>query len=157
MSMRRSRLPSPWRTIVNVEELDRIAALCGTAERHCADAQRLAYSRRFEEAEAAAGQAGEAAGWARLALESLGAKPPTGVVAGAVPFHLLDTPDVRELLGVLERAMPIALRIDQARGRVVDTRQGVLGIDVAEALGQLVAKLALDVRGPGVAVTGGRE
>ena len=142
---------------MRLEDLDKVAVLAQVAERRGRDAERLALCQRLDEAAVAAGEAADAAGDARLALEALGAKIPVSVPFSPIPFHLLATPEVQSLLRALEALQPLADSVDKNRNRVVETRQGPMGIDVAEALRQLVARLSLEVHGPSAAVTGGRE
>ena len=75
-----------------------------------------------------------------------------------IPLRQLDTPDTRTLLAGVEALLPIAERIDAARGRALDRPvAGSAGLDLAEELAQLAARLQLEIHGPGERVTGGRE
>jgi hypothetical protein len=79
-------------------------------------------------------------------------------LSNPIPFLLLDTPDVRELLSGLQSLLPVAERIDAARGRSLEAPVGgSLGCDLAEDLAQLIARLELELYGPSERVTGGRE
>lgn len=79
-------------------------------------------------------------------------------LSGAVPFHQLDTPDVRALAAGLRELLPLAERIDAARGRALaEVVGGSAGLDLAEDLAQMVARLELEAYGPAASVTGGRE
>ena len=96
---------------------------------------------------------------AREALESLGGAPPPPLdLEVAIPLDQLDTPDTRALLIGLGALLPIAERIDAARGRSLpEPVGGSAGIDLAEDLAQLIARLELEIYGPSERVTGGRE
>jgi hypothetical protein len=94
-------------------------------------------------------------------LQRLGAhedQQSAAALAQPIPFHALDTPDVRQLLAGLEALLPIAERVDAARGRAgAEVVGGSAGFDLAEDLVQLIARISLEVHGPGAAVTGARE
>ena len=139
------------------EDLDRAAALCGQAEALALTARAFVRHSRHQEAEQSASDAAAAAGEARLALESLGAAEPANVPSNPVPLHLLDTAEARELHRRLDELLPLADALDARRGRQINLRGRVEGSDVRQTLGRLVARLQLEVYGPGVAVTGGRE
>lgn len=64
----------------------------------------------------------------------------------------LDTPDTRELLGLLERAQVVAERVDAQRGRSLDADVPLLpgesrGTDLAESISELALRLRLEVGG----------
>lgn len=64
----------------------------------------------------------------------------------------------RALAAGLRELMPLAERIDAARGRALpEVVGGSAGLDLAEDLAQMVARLELEAYGPAAAVTGGRE
>lgn len=91
-------------------------------------------------------------------LQSAGVSLPQRPPAHLVELVHLDTPDVRALLALLEQALPIAERIDEARGRALARPiAGRRGLDMAGRVSELVYRLQLDVYGPSEAVTGGRE
>lgn len=111
-----------------------------------------------EEARAAALLAERQAFAALDLLRELGATGEAPDLSRAVPFHLLDTPDVRRLLAGLRELLPIAERIDAERGRAwPEVVGGSAGLDLAEAVAQMVARLELEAYGPAASVTGGRE
>ena len=107
--------------------------------------------------------------WAESARESARAALGELLAAGAevpdqapdpapIPLHQLDTPDVRALAAGLRELLPIAERIDAARGRALpEVVGGSAGLDLAEDLAQMVARLELEAYGPAASVTGGRE
>lgn len=94
-------------------------------------------------------------------LHQLGAhedQQAAAALAHPIPFHALDTPDVRQLLAGLEALLPVAERVDAARGRAGEVViGGSAGLDLAEDMAQLIARISLEVHGPGEAVTGARE
>lgn len=91
-------------------------------------------------------------------LRSLGAVSVKSKPWPTLDLLQLDTPDTRELLAGLEALVPVAERIDRARGRVVALRSGkTFPGDLGAQLGQLKSRVALEVRGPGGGVTGGLE
>lgn len=96
---------------------------------------------------------------ARNALASMGATPPPPLdLATAIPLDQLDTEDTRALLVGLGALLPIAERIDAARGRSLpEPVGGSAGVDLAEDLAQMIARLELEIYGPAASVTGGRE
>lgn len=70
-----------------------------------------------------------------------------------IPLHLLDTPDTRELLELLEKAQAVAERIDAARGRTVDSDTPLLpgeshGTDLAETISNIALRVRVEVKGP---------
>lgn len=76
-----------------------------------------------------------------------------------VPLLELDTPDTRRLLALLAEAQEVAERVDGARGRALPSSAPLLpgegrGVDLAESIGYLKQRLALEVHGP---VGSGRE
>ena len=83
------------------------------------------------------------------ALQQLGATFPNMPAPQPVPLHLLDTPDTRELLERLQAALPVAERIDAARGRSLDKAfpGDAKGLDLADALASLIARLTTEVHG----------
>lgn len=93
------------------------------------------------------------------ALHGAGVEAPQGAhTPQPIPLHQLDTPDARALLAGIEELLPIAERIDAARGRALERPvAGARGLDLAEALNQLRHRLRLEIHGPGAAITGGRE
>lgn len=96
---------------------------------------------------------------ARGALREAGATPPVGArPPQPLPLHQLDTADTRALLAGVEALLPIAERIDAARGRAMEKPiAGRRGLDLAATVGELAARLRLEIHGPGERVTGGRE
>jgi hypothetical protein len=67
-------------------------------------------------------------------------------------------PEAQDLADELRRLLPLAERIDKARGRALDRPvAGSAGLDLAEDIVQLLARIELDLHGPALAVTGGRE
>ncbi len=94
------------------------------------------------------------------ALQAAGARDPAkaSITPAPIPLHHLNTPDVRALLAGLEALLPVAERIDAARGRTLErVVAGPAGLDLAEALSQLIARLQLEIHGPSDRLTGGRE
>jgi hypothetical protein len=93
------------------------------------------------------------------AIQALGAQPLRDLdVSRDVALEQLDTPDTRALLVALSAALPIAERIDAARGRSLpEAMGGSAGTDLAEDIGLLIARLELEIHGPSDNVTGGRE
>ncbi len=73
---------------------------------------------------------------------------------GAIALDMLDTPDTRELLELLTRALVVAERVDAARGRSVglDAPLGEdepAGCDLAEAIGLIRLRVKEEVLGAG--------
>ena len=127
------------RSVAIVQEIDRRPDLAGELGTICDHARRAAEELRKV--------------CAALAVD----RAPVDL-SGAVPFHLLDTPDVRALAAGLRELLPIAERIDAARGRALaEVVGGSAGLDLAEDLAQMVARLELEAFGPAASVTGGRE
>ncbi len=131
-----------------------------SAARSARQAQRLALtavalcqvgdvSKAEEAAEEAAGKAGDTL--RRLRLAGVPAEALSNVTA-APPLRLdqLDTPDVRALLDGIIALVPLAEKVDQARGRwypdapATDTK----GTDLAETLHLLACRLHLEAFGP---------
>lgn len=142
---------------MQAEDLDRAAALCGQAEKMALTAQVYARRGQTHEAEQSASDTAAAAGEARLLLESLGAATPAHVPSNPVPLHLLDIDEARRLLAKVEELLPLADAVDARRGRTMRLRGHTEGCDVRVTVERLAARLRLEVHGPGVAVTGGRE
>lgn len=73
-------------------------------------------------------------------------------------LFVLDSPNSRTLLDGLKSLLPIAERVDAERGRSLpEVVGGSAGVDLAEDLAQLIARLELELYGPSDRVTGGRE
>ena len=83
------------------------------------------------------------------ALQQLGATFPNMPAPVPIPLHLLDTPDTRELLERLQAALPIAERIDAARGRSLDEAfpGDAKGLDLGDAVAALIARMTTEVHG----------
>lgn len=69
-----------------------------------------------------------------------------------LPLAQLDTPDTRELLAALEKALEIAERVDRARGRHIGDHLPLqsgesAGTDLAESISILTLRLRGEVRG----------
>jgi hypothetical protein len=98
-----------------------------------------------------ASEAAEQTGAALRLLDSLGARPALVPVSrNPIPLAQLDTPDVRELLRLVREALPVAERIDKARGRALDAGSpfAVLGLDLAEEFEHLAIRLETEIFGP---------
>ena len=82
-------------------------------------------------------------------LEALGADFPATPQSEPIPLHLLDTPDTRELLERLQAALPVAERIDAARGRSLNEAfpGDAKGLDLGDALAALIARMTTEVHG----------
>ena len=83
-------------------------------------------------------------------LKDLGGDVHTYRKAEPIPLDRLNTPDVRALLDGLRGLVPLADRIDEARGRSLDEAfpGDVKGLDLADALHSLVLRLEGEVCGP---------
>jgi len=161
-------------TVATLPELERVAGHVNAALRGALLVQHLATPGAAEPEEAAgaadrAGEVAQAAGHALALLNGLGARP-AAVPAPAepIPLHLLDTPDARQLLDLLRRAVAVAERLDLARGRALPPTVELLpaetrGLDFAEALADLFLRLEMEIHGPadlrqnGPRRSGGRE
>ena len=143
-------------SVATLPELERVAGHVHTAMRAATMAHVLSMpgapaedaAQAWEHAKAAATEAGHALG----RLNALGARA-TPVPSHPVPLHLLDTPDARELLALLRQAVPVAERLDQARGRAFPAAVKLLphetrGLDLAETLAELALRLKIEVEGP---------
>jgi hypothetical protein len=107
--------------------------------------------RRFRAAMArlAAQHAGHALGL----LGNMGLHRPFTYAPAPIPEHLLDTPDTRELLGLLERARVVAERIDAARGFSMEAELKLPahqshGNDLAESISEIALRVRTEVHGP---------
>ena len=142
-------------------ELDRLQTHAIAAMRAGSRAWHAARSAHSLEGEALSNEATENARAIVRGLQALGAcesDQAAAALSHPIPFHALDTPDVRDLLTGLERLLPVAERVDAARGRAGESViGGSAGFDVAEDLAQMIARLSLEVFGPSEAVTKGRE
>lgn len=142
-------------------ELDRLQTHAIAAMRAGSRAWHAARSAHSVEGEALANEATENARAIVRGLQALGAcesDQAAAALSHPIPFHALDTPDVRALLAGLEALLPVAERVDASRGRAGESViGGSAGFDVAEDLAQMIARLSLEVFGPGEAVTGARE
>jgi hypothetical protein len=94
--------------------------------------------------------AGDEAGAALGLLSDMGARPAAIPAAEPIALDKLDTPDVRELLRLVREALPVAERIDKARGRALAPGQpfAVLGVDLAEEFEHLAIRLETEIFGP---------
>lgn len=143
---------------LSLPALDRVAGHVHAAMRAARLAQYLATpgAAEPEEAAQAAERAGDAATEASAALgllDGMGARPVASPVAEPIPLALLDTPDARELLALLRQAVPVAERLDRARGRALPAGAELLpeethGLDLAETLSELALRLKIEVEGP---------
>lgn len=142
-------------------ELDRLQTHAIAAMKASQHAELVARRLGRPDLEEQIDQAAESARAVVGGLQALGAKADettAAALAYPIPFLKLDTPDVRELLAGLQVLLPVAERIDASRGRSLDEPVGgSAGCDIAEDLAQLIARLELELWGPGAGVTGGRE
>lgn len=142
-------------------ELDRLQTHAIAALRAAQQAELMARRAGAGTVEALADEAAENARAIVGSLQALGAhedKQAAAALAHPIPFHALDTPEVRQLLAGLEALLPVAERVDVSRGRAGESViGGSAGFDVAEDLAQLIARLSLEIHGPASTVTGGRE
>jgi hypothetical protein len=87
-------------------------------------------------------------------LLALGAREADGMPrAQPVPLDLLDTPDTRHLLYLLEKAQEVAERIDAVRGRSLGEDVPLLpgesaGTDLAESISEIALRVRTEVHGP---------
>ena len=143
------------------EELDRLQTHAIAAMRAGSRAWHAAREAGSLDGEALAKEARESARAIVGGLQALGAhedKQAAAALSHPIPFHALDTPDVRQLLAGLEALLPVAERVDASRGRAGESViGGSAGFDVAEDLAQMIARLSLEIHGPALTVTGGRE
>ncbi|MBB6054114.1 hypothetical protein [Armatimonas rosea] len=146
---------------VPAEELDRLQTHAIAAMRAGSRAWHAARECGSLEGEALAKEARENSRAVVRGLQTLGAcesDQAAAALAHPIPFHALDTPDVRQLLAGLEALLPVAERVDAARGRAcAEVIGGSAGLDLAEDLVQLIARISLEIHGPGTEHTGGRE
>ena len=107
---------------------------------------------RYAQAKKEADRAKEAAGNALGLLQREGARPADLPAPKDIPLELLDTPENRALLAALDTVVALAEKVDAQRGRSLpesarlnpdDTR----GIDLAEDLNQIRARVYLEVHG----------
>lgn len=142
-------------------ELDRLQTHAIAAMRAGGRAWHAAREAGSLEGEALAKEARENARAIVGGLQRLGAHESdqaAAALAHPIPFLKLDTPSVRELLAGLEALLPVAERVDAERGRSLpEVVGGSAGLDLAEDLAQLIARLSLELYGPARSVTGGRE
>ena len=144
-------------TVASLPELERVAGHVHAAMRAATTAHVLSMpgappedvAQAWEHAKGAATEAGHALGL----LGSLGARPVAVPVAEPIPLALLDTPDARELLRLLREALPVAERLDQARGRALPpgfplAEGETAGCDLAETLGYVALRLETEIYGP---------
>lgn len=147
---------------VRLLDLDRIATHVSEAQQLAATVQALTLpGQPLERAGMATGlaeQAASAAGHALAGLQRLGARlapvnPGASPAAVPVPLHLLDTPDTRRLLALLEEAQQVAERIDRERGRTVGEEMELppgqsRGTDLAETISEIALRVRTEVHGP---------
>ena len=142
-------------------ELDRLQTHAVAAMRAGSSAWHTARESGSLEGEALAKEARENSRAIVRGLQALGAlesDQAAAALAHPIPFHALDTPDVRALLAGLEALLPVAERVDASRGRAGEAViGGSAGFDVAEDLALMIARLSLEIHGPALTVTGGRE
>jgi len=144
-------------SVATLPELERVAGHVHAALRAATAAHVMTMpeappeeaAQAMEHAKAAATEAGAAL---RL-LNGLGARPAAVPEGSPVPLHLLDTPDARELLALLRQAVPVAERLDQARGRALPptfplAEGETAGCDLAETLGYVALRLETEIFGP---------
>jgi len=142
-------------TVATLPDLDRIAGHVHAALRGAVAVQAFtAPDATPEGAAQVPAQAVETAEQTRAALRLLadmGARPSrVPVPSNPIPLAELDTTDTRELLRLVREALPVAERIDRARGRALEPGQPfeVLGLDLAETLEHLAIRLETEVHGP---------
>lgn len=147
-------------------DLSRVAAFL----RQCQDAAGQAWTASVAadsaRAEEAASKAQEAADRALGVLARLGVE--MGADEADAPGASLSLSELAALERVRDEAqslaaglralLPLAERIDAARGRSLpEPVAGSAGLDLAEDLVQLLSRVELDLYGPGAALTGARE
>ena len=143
-------------TLAEGADLALVHAVAGL--RACVAADGFRRLGREEERTAQASVATEEIRAVVAALQAAGVTLRDAPAPDPIPLRQLDTPDTRTLLAGVEALLPIAERIDAARGRALDRPvAGSAGLDLAEELAQLAARLQLEIHGPGERVTGGRE
>lgn len=141
-------------TVATLPDLDRIAGHVHAAQRAARAAHYLLTNpeKRDDLPDPApqVNEAGDETSAALRILATLGARRLALPVAAPIPLAQLDTPDVRELLRMVREALPVAERIDRARGRALEPDQPfeVLGLDLAETLEHLAIRLETEVHGP---------
>ncbi|WP_395089404.1 hypothetical protein [Armatimonas sp.] len=132
-------------------ELDRLQTHAIAAMRAGSRAWHAARESGSLDGEALAKEARENARAIVRGLQALGAcesDQAAAALSHPIPFHALDTPDVRALLAGLEKLLPVAERVDAARGRSLGSViGGSAGCDVAEDLSLLIARLSLEAHG----------
>jgi len=142
-------------------ELDRLQTHAIAALRAAQHAELMARRAGEGTVESMADEAAENARAIVGSLQRLGAhesEQAAAALAHPIPFLKLDTPNVRELLAGLKALLPVAERVDAERGRSLpEVVGGSAGMDLAENLAQLIARLSLELYGPAQSVTGGRE
>jgi hypothetical protein len=89
----------------------------------------------------------------RFLLASGARDPDLPTTAAPVPLHLLDTPDSRRLLALLEEAQAAAERVDAERGRALPADTPLLpgesrGTDLAETISEIALRVRVEVQGP---------
>jgi len=154
-------------TVATLPELERVAGHVHAALRLSMQAQALTMPGGPPE-EAAwatdrAAEASEEAGAALALLGRLGVRPAVvPAQSEPIPLRQMNTPDVRALLELLRQAVPIAERVDKARGRVVSPTFPLgdgetAGFDLAETLQNIVLRLEGEAFGPADLRQAGRE
>ena len=146
---------------IPVGELDRLQTHAVAALRAAQHAELLARRAGALTVEEQADQAAENARAIVASLQALGARESSqaaAALAHPIPFHALDTPEVRDMLTSLQAILPVAEKIDAARGRALEAPVGgSAGCDLAEDVAQMIARLELEIYGPAPSVTRGRE
>lgn len=146
--------------MTDMRQLDRIAGYVDTAMKDALVAAALIRrpTRHAEDLQFAETKAMNATNAAKIALDLLqeeGARPDTIPLPPTigVPLDKLDTPANRALLAALESVVQLAEKVDAERGLSVDEADRLgpndtLGIDLAEQINQIRARVSLEIHGP---------
>ncbi len=97
--------------------------------------------------------ANEAVQRAHQLLLQAGAADTPAMPRRDIPLNLLDTPDSRELLDLLSRALVVAERVDASRGRSLPSDVPLSpgesrGTDLSESISEITLRVGIEVHGP---------